>query len=63
MSDREFFDIVRQRALEKTYSVLAGLTPTSSDGKMAPHVARERILRLRELAQDLNIIADVAEHL
>lgn len=35
----------------------------TSDGKIAPHVAKERVTKLRTLARQLNVLADVAEHL
>ena len=59
MTDRELFDVMRERARGLADKAADTLRPPGShDGKMAPHVARERILKLRSLARQMNALCD-----
>lgn len=61
MSDREFYDIMRQRVLRTADETVRFLTPSTSDGMLAPHVAAERIIKVRKLARQMNVLADWME--
>lgn len=66
MRDREFFEVLRQRALDLTENARRSLTmhPKAEAGEtMAPHVAKERVMNLRKLARQFDALANVAEHL
>jgi hypothetical protein len=62
VSDREFFDILRKRAerlcRDALHSLDASKTP---DGKMAPHVAKDRVEKLAVLAEKLSAMAQLAK--
>lgn len=62
VSDRELFEMLRARAHRLAMDAAKELAPAqSSDGKMAPHVARERIIKLRKLARQFDAVANLAE--
>jgi hypothetical protein len=58
MTDREFYDLLRQRALRHAQDACKMLTPDTTDGTVAPCVAKERILKLRRLARQIEALAD-----
>lgn len=62
MTDRDFYDVLVVRAREIVRKVSSTLAePISSDGKAAPHVAKERLRNLRSLAKQLEALANTAE--
>lgn len=63
MTDREFADVLRVKALEllTKHSKRLALHAENSAGSMAAHVARDEVIRLRQLADHLNALAAVAE--
>ena len=62
MSDRQLFGMMRERARGLASKAADALAPCGSvDGEMAPHVARERILKLRSLARQINALCDWIE--
>lgn len=59
MTDREFFDIMRQRAKKLAESSVRALDASeTTDGAMFPDVARERVMKLRRLARQINALCD-----
>ena len=62
MNDRQFFDIMRERARAVAREVDFALSDSgASDKAMAPHVARERIVKLRNLARHITALCDYVE--
>jgi hypothetical protein len=62
MDDRELFDVLRKRArLLLATSAKALADPESSDGKMAPHVAKSEIEKLGPLGEKLIAMAQLAK--
>ena len=62
MNDCDFFDVMRQRAKSLAENAVRALDASeTSDGKMFPHVARERVMKLRKLARQMNALCDWLE--
>lgn len=59
MNDRDAFDVMRLKALSLVREAGRALDATgTSDGKMSPHVALERIGKIRKLARQMQILAE-----
>ena len=64
MGDRDFYDALRIKAHSLALKAARQLDADgTSDGKMAPHVARDEIMKLRRLAKQMNAMADLVEAL
>lgn len=63
MTDREFFETLRQRGQDLAEQAVRSLKVRDDNtrGTMSAHVARERVMKLRRLARQLNALADAAE--
>ena len=62
MTDRETYDAMRQHAKKLADQASAALDSSgTSDGMMAPHVAKERVLKLRRIAKQIDALCDFVE--
>ena len=61
MNDREFYDVIRKRALQSAHDAVKLLSDEGPDGQVAPHVAIERIRKIRKLARQMEALANWAD--
>jgi hypothetical protein len=62
MSERETYDAMRRHAKKLAEQAASALDSSgTTDGMMAPHVAKERVLKLRRIASQINALCDFVE--
>jgi len=62
VTDRDFAEVLVERARQEIDKALRDLRPPAShDGRMAPHVALEKLAKLEIFAENLNAIANLAK--